>query len=306
MADYIIHKAVGPDKVKKSYRRALEDYGLTYEAQHKYDGCCAVMHLPVCGDPLVTSRTGETYVSLNGLAADVHWALYDDRFKHSGLVLIGEAWWPGKDQFNLISGEFRRGEVSDRLLFVLNDVLTMKEFAEGFSDVPYSARKQRLSGDLPDRVTWATAYPPGSYGCPQAFCNELVEMGGFDGLILRDPDGLWQCGNGTTGEIVKIKRVLSFDLRVVGIEEGKGKHAGRMGALVVDFMGRTLRVGTGFTDEQRAAWWITRPQTTIVAGADPILGKIVEVEAMDYSSDGLLREPRFKGVRLDKLEADAA
>ena len=36
--------------------------------------------------------------------------------------------------------------------------------------------------------------------------------------------------------------------------------------------------------------------------ADPasIVGKIVEVEAMGYTSDGFLREPRFIRVRDDK------
>ena len=56
-----------------------------------------------------------------------------------------------------------------------------------------------------------------------------------------------------------------------------------------------MGAGTGLRDDERdvskfeANW----------------LGKIVEIEAMDYSSDGLLREPRLKGVRLDKLEPDA-
>lgn len=293
MADYIIQKAVGIDKVKKSNRLSVESYGALYEAQHKYDGCCAVIKLPTCGEPEVFSRTGERYVSLDGVAEELHQRLFDERFKHGGLVLIGEAWWPGKDQFSQISGEFRRGQRSDRLQLILNDVLTAEEFERGASDVPYFDRKWRVQGHLGDRTSWATAYPPGSYGCPQALCNELVEMGGFDGLILRDLAGTWERGSGTTGEIVKIKRVLSFDLRVVDMEGGKGKHEGRMGALVVDFNGQKLRVGTGFTDAQRDT-----PEQFVDA--------IVEVEAMDYSSDGLLREPRFKGVRYDKLQADAA
>lgn len=297
MADYIIQKAVNVEKVKRAHRLTLAEYGERFEAQHKYDGCCAVITLPDRGHaPVCQSRTGEVYPSLDGVAAELAHALRWEIAVHEGLVLIGEAWWPGKDQFAEISGEFRRLRPSDRLMFIVNDVLTTAEFEQGRSLCPYQYRLSRVTATLPDRVHWATRMPPGSYGCPQAFCNELVEMGGFDGLILRDPDGLWNRGNGTTGEIVKIKRVLSFDLEVIDMVDGKGKHEGRMGAIVVSFNGKRLSVGTGFTDAERehqhyhGTW----------------LGQIAEIEAMDLSSDGLLREPRFKGIRFDKLQADAA
>ncbi len=291
MADYIIQKAVNMGAVKKTHRKTLEEYGETFEAQHKYDGCCAVITLYAQGAFLCQSRTGETYPSLNGVAAELAESLRDDIRDFGGLVLIGEAWWPGKDQFSAISGEFRRLQPSDKLLFILSDVLTLAEFSAGRSCFFYRHRKTRLLSRLPERVSWATAYPPGSYGAPQALCNELVEMGGFDGLILRDPEGTWEAGRGTTGEIVKLKRVLSFDLACTGWAGGKGKHAGRMGAISVMFNGKLMSVGTGFTDAERE---------------DPtqFVGRIVEVEAMDYSSDGLLREPRFKGIRFDKVEPD--
>ena len=299
MADYIIQKAVNADAVKKKLQLSMEDYAQHFEAQHKYDGCCSVITLNPDGTTLCQSRTGEVYPSMHMVAVDLQAALYSLVRGTTGIVLIGEAWWPGKDQFSEISGEFRRMQPSKRLQFVINDVLWLGEFEAGHSDVPYNTRMMRLSDEkLPERASIATRYPPGSYGPPQALCNELVEMGGFDGLILRDPDGLWERGRGTTGEIVKIKRVLSFDLRVVGMEEGKGKHAGRMGAIQVDFVGKTLSVGTGFRDDEREDWW--REQ----GGDFSVIGRIAEIEAMDYSSEGLLREPRFKGIRFDKTVPD--
>jgi ATP-dependent DNA ligase len=293
MADYIIQKAVNMDAVKKTHRKTLEEYARTYEAQHKYDGCCGIITLGHDGTSLCQSRTGEVYPSLDLVASELHHALKEQIGTHEGLVLIGEAWWPGKDQFSAISGEFRRLVPSRNLHFVINDVLTTAEFEAGKSYSVYMARMDRLrDAKLPERASIATRYEPGSYGCPQALCNELVEMGGFDGLILKDPFGLWERGRGTTGEIVKIKRVLSYDLRVVNYEPGKGKHEGKMGALVVQFGDKLLRVGTGFTDDQRE-------------NHQQFEGAIIEVEAMDLSSEGLLREPRFKGVRLDKIEPDA-
>lgn len=208
---------------------------------------------------------------------------------------MSRRWWPGKDQFNLISGEFRRMQVSNRLKVAVHDVLYADEFKAGHSPVPFQQRMARLGAVGGERWRLAERYRAGTYGCPQELCNKLVAEGGYDGLVLRDPEGTWTKGSGTTGEIVKIKRVLSFDLRVTAIYEGVGKHAGRLGALGLDFNGQELRVGTGFTDEQREEWW-----------RNPPIDQIAEVEAMDYSSDGLLREPRFKGLRFDKITADAS
>lgn len=291
MADYIIQKAVAPDKVKKKLQRSLAEYGKTYIAQPKWDGCCAVIDT---GDIRGYSRTGEHYPSLTPAALELREQMGPD------LVVIGEAWWPGKDQFNLISGEFRRMEESSKLSVIVNDCLTADEFAAGYSPVPYRERFDRVPISSGNRWGKAGGFAPGTYGCPQKLCNEYADKGGYDGLILRDPEGTWTVGSGTTGEIIKIKRVLSFDLRVTAVYEGVGKHAGRMGAVGVDFRGQELRVGTGFTDRQREDWWDFRRSST----GQHIVGSIAEIEAMDYSSDGLLREPRFKGLRFDKTNPD--
>lgn len=298
MAEYIVHKAVDFGKIKKSVIKKLgvtevNELSGRYMAQKKYDGCCAII------DPefaTAFSRTGECYVSLHN-----HVKLVKDYFE--GYVLIGEAWHPELD-FSEISGRFRRGKHDDKLHFVVNDVLTTKEFwDDGQSTVGYADRMFRFYSILGDNVRalqeqgiyFASSYNAGTYGLAQNLCNDLVEQGGYDGLILRDPNAGWTKGDsGSNGEIVKVKRVLSFDLRITGFSMGKGKLAGMVGAINVNFFGKTLSVNGG-TNAQRKAW-----------AADPslILGKICEVEAMDYSSEGLLREPRFKGLRFDKLKAD--
>src|SRR5690606_20801028 len=180
--------------------------------------------------------------------------------------------------------------------------LTWSEWQDGRSREDYMNRLSRLlcgsydAADADIKIA-RTHFTPGTAGHEtwQGWCNELKARGGYDGLILRDPKGTWTRGSGVTGEIIKLKPVLSFDLRVVGAEEGKGKHAGRLGAIVVEFQGKKLRVGTGFSDAERKDWW---------ENGEDLIGQIAEIEAMDFSADGLLREPRFKGIRHDKLEAD--
>jgi len=279
--DYIIHKAVEIAKVKKKLQKTVEEYSASYWAFRKYDGCCAILK-----DGKTFSRTGEEYTCLNGIAQILKQAYPDD-------VFIGEAWWEGKDQFNLISGEFRRQQVSDRLLFMIHDVIPRKDFDKGQCDIPFKLRGmhcQDLDWGYGSRIQFAQGWGAGQYGNAQEKCNELVEMGGYDGLVLRDPNASWAVGAGTDGAIIKLKRKLSFDLRVLEVNRAIGEKTGRdVYKLVVDYKGRRLGVGSGVPHKLADV---------------PTVGSIVEVEAMDYSSDGLLREPRFKGIRFDKLEPD--
>lgn len=288
MADYIIQKAVERDKVKKKLQRTDEEYAATFVAQPKLDGCCAVMVL-TRWSAYVLSRTGEPVPSMAGVAAQFRHKYKREIVEFGGIVLVGEAWNPNLPQ-NVLSGLFRQHALTDELLMMVFDVLTHAEFVAGHSPVGWLERINRLtSGDcLDDVISWKE---PGTYTVADYLAHQM-NLGGRDGIILRDPNGTWTAGRGTTGEIVKVKRVLSFDLRVTGTEPGKGKHEGRMGALTVDFGGKTLRVGTGFSDLERINGHL-------------LVGEIIEVEAMDYSADGLLREPRFKGIRHDKLEPDA-
>ena len=55
------------------------------------------------------------------------------------------------------------------------------------------------------------------------------------------------------------------------------------------------------SDDQRKLWWEYRFDNRHV---NNIIGQIVKVDAMTLSAKGLLREPRFKEVRKDKLMAD--
>lgn len=295
MSDYIIHKAVELSKVKKARRQVLEAPGYlqaNYLAQPKHDGCNAVIKIRHSGHIETLSRTGEP----NRAMGRVERALAG--IIPPGHVVLGEAWWPGADQFSEISGHFRRHQESDRLGLVAFDMLTIEEFEKGHSSVPYHVRfaplQLRLLGQDRNVVRPVSSMKLVETD-PQENCNWYVAKGGYDGIIYRDPNGTWTAGSGTTGEIIKIKRKLSFALRVTGVVEGLGKNRGRAGSITVLFNGKALSVNAG-TDAQRHSWF-DNPSS--------IVGKIIEVEAMDYSSEGLLREPRFKGIRDDVTTPDA-
>ena len=102
-------------------------------------------------------------------------------------------------------------------------------------------------------------------------------------------------------DLLKIKKFLTYDLQVVGFEEGQGRNKGRLGALIVEAAnGVRSRCGSGFDDYAREHIWENR---------DLYLGDIVEIECQGVSENlagGLsFNCPIFKRFRDDKHTPDA-
>ena len=95
---------------------------------------------------------------------------------------------------------------------------------------------------------------------------------------------------------MKWKPTITVDLTIVGFEEGTGRNAGRLGAIIFEGVDndRTIRVnvGTGYSDDDRSRLWAARPV---------LLGQISEIQAdaVTQNQDGSysLRFPRFLRFR---------
>ena len=97
--------------------------------------------------------------------------------------------------------------------------------------------------------------------------------------------------------ILKVKRFYTMDLPIIGIEQGSGRLAGKLGAFVLDYKGNEVRVGSGFSDEERAEFWEARN----------LIGTLCEVKYKEISYDKKtgqesLQFPVFVGLRTDKNE----
>src|SRR5207244_5179911 len=79
--------------------------------------------------------------------------------------------------------------------------------------------------------------------------DRICHLGG-EGLMLRQPGSRYEAGRSAT--LLKIKRFVDAEARVVAHLPGTGRHRGRLGALLVELPdGTTFSVGSGFTDAQR-------------------------------------------------------
>lgn len=96
--------------------------------------------------------------------------------------------------------------------------------------------------------------------------------------------------------ILKAKRFYTMDLPIIACEEGSGRLAGTLGAFVLDYKGNEVRVGSGFTDDQRTEFWRNK---------ESLLGALCEVKYKEISYDkntgaDSLQFPVFICLRTDK------
>jgi DNA ligase-1 len=117
-----------------------------------------------------------------------------------------------------------------------------------------------------------------------ALARELaaVVRAGGEGLMLHRADALWRAGR--SAALLKLKPVQDAEGVVIAHLPGRGRHEGRLGALRLRLAdGREFRLGTGFSDAERAA--------------PPPIGSRVSFRHEGYTDDGLPRFARYWRVR---------
>ncbi len=186
---------------------------------------------------------------------------------------------------------------------MLFDILPLSEFQSGRSVMGQKRRSNLLktmrpifdkvgSIDIIDQIEVDLDSYVGELEFKE-FNKTAVEQG-FEGIMIKDVDSKYECKRSTSW--LKQKPFIEVSLEVVNVEEGTGRNAGRLGALVCsgsdDGKQITVNVGSGFSDDQRSDFWSSR---------DDLPGQIVEIraDAITMNQDGTysLRFPRFLRFR---------
>lgn len=124
-------------------------------------------------------------------------------------------------------------------------------------------------------------------------CRRYVDRG-YEGAMLRL--GHKPVVMKRSRDLLKVKTFQDAEGICIGLTEGEGKRAGRMGALVCKWKnGLTFKVGSGLSDAQLKE-----------LTAKPPLNQAITVKFFELTEDGVPRFPIFKCVRAweDKPEAD--
>ena len=116
--------------------------------------------------------------------------------------------------------------------------------------------------------------------------SKLCKENNWEGIMCRDGDSCYEYKR--TNKLLKIKQMHDTEVKLVSMEEGTGKYENMLGAFHADYNGFDLKIGSGFTDEQRKEYWNNR---------DKYIGNYVKVqyfeETVNQQGEQSLRFPIF-------------
>ncbi|KKK72162.1 hypothetical protein LCGC14_2906640 [marine sediment metagenome] len=116
---------------------------------------------------------------------------------------------------------------------------------------------------------------------------QILNAGG-EGVMLKAPNSMYEYKR--TKKLLKMKRMKKSIADVVGYTPGKGRHEGKVGALLCNWMldcgpeltVRKIAVGSGLTDLEREN--------------PPEVGSVIKIKYFDVTEAGMPRFPVYEGV----------
>ncbi|RZS57245.1 DNA ligase [Sphaerotilus mobilis] len=196
--------------------------------------------------------TGTRWLTRSGrpIAAPAHWLAA----LPAGVALDGELWL-GRGRFEALSGLLHRADApADPLWSSVRYAIFDLPGAPG----SFLQRQLRLrailaglhSGGAAVHIDAVEQRRVADADTLQRWLDEVVSQGG-EGLMLHAADADFRPGR-SNGHLLKLKPLSDAEAVVIAHLPGKGRHAGRLGALQVrDDSGRRFAIGSGLSDAQR-------------------------------------------------------
>ncbi|WP_407333133.1 DNA ligase [Enterovibrio sp. 27052020O] len=164
------------------------------------------------------------------------------------IPLEGE-FWIGRNQFEATMAAVMDSKPDDEewknIRFMVFDMpASLDDFDERYTQFKNMALELKIP-----HLGYVEHYPVESESALLSVLNEVNSAGG-EGLMLRKRTGTYEAGR--SGNVIKMKVADDAEAQVIGHLAGKGKHQGRLGALLVKMPdGKEFKIGTGFSDNQR-------------------------------------------------------
>ena len=259
---------------------------------HIIDGVAVSRNLLPFKNPAIQSRYG--LKKFNGLDGEfmVGDPTHPEAFRQTGLL------------------NSHGGDVSEVKLFVFDD-FTRPDF---YFHSRLTRAHDRINGEISRfaPVEHVTLHNEGELSAYEEWCLDK----GYEGAMIRDPDGLYKYGRSTTNEgwLLKLKRFEDSEAVIEGVKElmhnanektlvrnGKAvrntKKEGKVGRGILGSVicrdihnGREVDVGSGFTDAERYALWAQHWNGGLV-------GQVIKYQYFPTGSKDKPRFPTFKGFR---------
>ena len=256
-------------------------------------------------DVTLYSRNGKQFENFPQIAQaieDNRKALRLPSHTSYSFVLDGEI--VGESFQKLMKQAHRKSDaVTDGMVYHVFDIIPLDSFVEGHYNAQQHKRiemlervRAKLPADGPIQIMNGLDVDLDTaegHDIMQRYAEAAV-AGGFEGIMIKSMDAPYLCKR--TDYWMKWKPTITVDLKIVGFEQGTGRNADRLGAIICegDDNGRHIcvNVGSGLSDGDRDEYWRSR---------DLLLGHLVEIQAdaVTQNQDGSysLRFPRFLRFR---------
>lgn len=295
----IIPNLIPEWEVQQAY--TVEKYplkeGTEFWLTQKLNGARATLY-----EGQLLARSGMPYKGLEHITDALSWLRVAGFVADGELTLKDKGDLSDNEAFRVSTGILNSDNVNKTVIcYTIFDMIPVKDFDALKPQVTYRYRRDILNQfaeRIADTDGAVKVLPVLYHGTDQSKIEELLEQ-----MVREDKEGLMINTDAPYRRtrhkgILKVKKFYTMDLPIIRCEEGTGRLSGTLGAFVLKYKENEVKVGSGFTDEQREQFWNNR---------DDMEGLLCEVKYKEISQDkgtGLesLQFPVFVGIRTDKTE----
>ena len=249
------------------------------------------------------TRAGQPYEGLVDLEDEMSRLMPDNTCLDGEITLLDKGNFSSKEQYKETMKIVRtKDKEKHGIKMLVFDWMPADEFKKQDCHYSYHGRREWLHEIFSNQdFTYFELLPILYCGRDTSKITEILEeqvARGEEGIMINDWYGSYEFKR--TNNLLKVKKMQTLDLEIIDFEEGEGRLAGTLGAILVRYKnGNVVKVGSGFSDQLRKEIWQNQTAN---------LGEIVEIQYFEETTnaDGgeSLRFPIFKDFRHDKMEPD--
>ena len=262
--------------------------GKSFTLTQKLDGvrCVAVKQ---GNDIKFFTRQGKRLYGLTEIEAQMK-NIEDDIVLDGEILANGEG--TSAEQYGATTSALLSDGEKAGLTYHVFDILRPDEFFQQISVLPYVLRRELLEKTVPEgnAIKVLPVLYIGDDVSQIKTCLDAARKANQEGIMININDAPYHYGR--TKDLLKVKVMQDCDLRIIGFEEGKGAFSGTLGAIVVDYKGNPLKVGSGYSIADRAEIWQAK---------DELMGRVITVqyfeETVPKSGIASLRFPVYLRLR---------
>lgn len=240
------------------------------------------------GNVIFYSRSGREITGMDDVKTD--------------LSKLQDGWYDGEllaKSFTDTQSILRTKGNKKNLVFNIFDYVTDKDVENQEGSMEYTKRRKILNDQLLnvnyDNIRLIPLIYTGKF-------DENIILKYLDQYTSQGSEGLMINLNTSykfnrTCDLLKVKKMGTIDLPIIGVQEGRGEFSGTCGSLIVNYKGYPVGVGSGLSQYDRTYFWNNR---------ENIIDRIIEIRYFEETKDQFgnlsLRFPVFVRLREEGKE----